>query len=266
MSRLHADPQDRLKSALGVTFIHALIGYALLTGLGYTTVPRPVDVPRLIDVSLDQPAPPAKPPLPEPTTRDTRKPKDPEGAAAPPNKKYAPTQVVAPRPVIVLPPPVSIPVAPIAGQGNAPAAGAAQLPGPGTGAGGIGVGLGSGLSGTGTGGGGGGGLAARARWLSGRIDPDDYPPAAMARRAQGIVYLRFTVTQRGRVRNCAVTRSSGHRDLDDTTCRLLERRLRYRPARDRSGRAVAETIRGQQSWEMGPEPPVREYEGILVEE
>ncbi len=140
-----------------------------------------------------------------------------------------------------------------------------MLPGPGTGAGGIGTGLGSGLYGNGTGGGG-GGRGVAARFLSGGIAPRDYPRRAVERRAQGTTYLRFTILPNGRVRDCVVTRSSGHRDLDAATCPLLERSLRYRPARDATGRPVPETIRGQQDWELGPEPPVREYDGEVIEE
>jgi protein TonB len=57
-------------------------------------------------------------------------------------------------------------------------------------------------------------------------------------RAQGTVAVRFTVRADGRVGGCAVIRSSGHAELDDVTCRLIEKRFRYRPALDASGRAV----------------------------
>ena len=265
MYRLSAEPGDRLKSALAVAAIHALIGFALLRGLGVSIEPVVDEAQQLIAVTLDDPPPPSIPPPPDTEDRAVARPKDAEGAASPANRKDTPTQVVVPPPEIRLPPPPSIATAPIAGQGSAAAAGAAVLPGPGTGAGGIGTGLGSGLYGNGTGGGG-GGRGVSARFLSGGIAPRDYPRRAVERRAQGTTYLRFTVLPDGRVRNCVVTRSSGHRDLDAATCPLLERNLRYRPARDATGRAIAETIRGQQDWELGPEPPVREIEGELIEE
>ena len=265
MDRLAAEPGDRLKSALAVAAIHALIGYALLRGLGVSIQPALDDAQQLIAVTLDPPPPQIPAPPDTEQERAVAKPKDAEGAASPANRKDTPTEVVVPPPEIRLPPPPSIPVAPIAGQGSAAAAGAAVLPGPGTGAGGIGTGLGSGLYGSGTGGGG-GGRGIGARFLSGGIDPRDYPRRAVERRAQGTTYLRFTVLPNGRVRDCVVTRSSGHRDLDAATCPLLERSLRYRPARDATGRPVAETIRGQQDWELGPERPVREYDGEVVEE
>ena len=265
MDRLAAEPGDRLKSALAVAGIHALIGYALLRGLGVTLPPALSDAQQLIAVALDPPPPNVPAP---PDTRQERalaKPKDAEGAASPANRKDTPTEIVAPIPEIRLPPPPAIATAPIAGQGSAAAAGAAVLPGPGTGAGGIGTGLGSGRFGNGTGGGG-GGRGASAIYIRGGIDPGDYPRRAVERRAQGTTYLRFTILPSGRVRDCVVTRSSGHRDLDAATCPLLERSLRYRPARDATGRPVATTISGQQEWELGPEPPVREYDGEMVEE
>lgn len=265
MNRIAAEPGDRLKSALAVAAIHAAIGYALLRGLGVTIEPAVQDVQQLVAVTLDPPPPPQTPAPPDTEKQAVARPKDAEGAASPANRKDTPTEVVAPPPEIRLPPPPSIPVAPIAGQGSAAAAGAAPLPGPGTGAGGVGTGLGSGRFGNGTGGGG-GGRGVAARLISGGIYPQDYPRRAVERRAQGTTYLRFTILPNGRVRDCIVTRSSGHRDLDAATCPLLERRLRYRPARDASGRPVAETIRGQQDWELGPEPPVREYEGEVIEE
>jgi protein TonB len=105
-----------------------------------------------------------------------------------------------------------------------------------------------------------------ARYLRGGIAARDYPRGAVERRAQGTVLLRFTVLPTGRVRDCVVTRSSGHRDLDAATCPLLERNLRYRPARDASGRAIAETVRGEHEWALGPARPVTEYDGEVIEE
>ncbi len=264
MYRLAAEPGDRLKPAFAVAFIHVFIGYALLRGLGASVEPALRDAQQLIEVSLET-LPPPPPAPPDTEDRVVAKPKDAEGAASAANRKNTPTEVVAPPPEIRLPPPPSITTAPVAGQGTAASAGAAVLPGPGTGAGGVGNGLGSGLFGDGTGGGG-GGRGVSARFIRGTIDPDDYPKRAVERGAQGTTHLRFTVQPNGRVRDCVVTRSSGHRDLDSVTCPLLERRLRYRPARDAAGRPVAQTIRGQHEWGLGPEPPVREYEGELVEE
>lgn len=243
---------------MAVATLHALLAYFFLTGLGVVAGPTVPDALKMFDARELPPPPPPKPARPD-IERKPRKarPKDAEGSAAPANLRDTPTEIVAPKPVVVLPPPPPVAAAPLAGQGNAPAAGAATVPGPGTGAGGIGTGLGSGLAGNGTGGGGGGGIASHVRWLRGRIDGDDYPRAAYEARAQGITYVRFTVARDGRIKDCAVTRSSGHPELDAVTCRLILRRFVYRPARDAEGRPVEEVVRGQQDWDLGPEPPER---------
>ncbi|QIK79376.1 energy transducer TonB [Sphingomonas piscis] len=266
MVRLNADPGDRLKSGIAVAAVHLVLGLVLLRSFGFTVPTKATDETQLIRIDLDDPPPPPTPAPPgtERQPREVARPKNPEGAASPANRKNDPAAVVAPIPVIPLPVP-QVPTAPIAGSGSAPAAGAAVLAGPGTGAGGVGTGLGSGRFGNGTGGGG-GGLGVHAKLLRGGIGPNDYPRRAVQRRAQGTTYIRFTVWPDGRVRNCVVTRTSGHRDLDVATCRLLERNLRFRPARDAAGRPVAEVVRGQQDWELGPEPPAREYDGEFVDD
>jgi protein TonB len=116
------------------------------------------------------------------------------------------------------------------------------VPGPGSGAdpgaGAAGAGSGQGTGGDGDGAGG----ALHAQRRSGSLRDRDYPPAARREGAEGVVYVRFTVGADGRVGGCTVTRSSGHAALDTTTCRLIEERFRYRPARDSQGRPVPETI------------------------
>jgi len=243
--------RDRLKASAGVVLFHVLLGYALIVGLGFDPVGRVAEQLKMFDV-LDTPPLPPPPATPAPPDKDAAKiakPKNAEGAASPANLRDTPTQIVAPKPIVPLPVPPPIPAAPAAGQGNAEAAGAADVPGPGTGSGGVGTGLGSGLNGNGTGGGGGGGGRARgARWISGGISPQDYPPRAFDAGIGGTVHLRFVVGANGRVTDCAVTRSSGSAELDSTTCRLLKRRMRYRPASNAQGRPIASTIVGQHEW------------------
>jgi protein TonB len=258
---VHPDKKARFASAMVAALVHLLLALALLRGLGAALPLPPVERVRLVD--LAEPPPPPPPRSTPPPDRRAR-PKDPEGAAAPASLRATPTEIVMPPPPIPIPIPPPVAAAPVAGSGAAPSAGAAPVPGPGTGAGGEGNGLGSGRSGSGTGGGGGGG--APALWLRGGIDDQDYPRRAYEARATGIVYLAFTVGRDGRVQDCLVTRSSGSRELDETTCRLIRKRFRYRPARDASGKAIASVVRGQQAWEIGPEPPVREVEPERVED
>jgi len=268
MIELEQDRRARIRSALAVAGLHALFGYAFLTGLGTTVVRQVGEELKLFDAHEDPPPPPAEPARPEKVKKSkTAKPKDPEGAASPANLKNSPSEIMAPKPQIPLPVPPPVIVAPAAGQGTAPAAGAAEVPGPGTGRGGIGNGLGSGQYGTGTGGGGGGiGGGVHARLIRGRISDDDYPRRAYERGVGGTVYIRFVVAPDGRVDECQVTRSSGSRDLDDTTCRLIVQRFRYRPARDAYGNRIAETIRGQHVWEVAPEPPPTDVEPTIPDD
>lgn len=269
MSSLHPESRDRLRSAVAVGLLHALIGYALLTGLGYGPSATVLDALKLVDIAA--PRPPARPARLdlEKKAREA-KPRNEEGAASPANLRNTPTQIVVPPPEIRLPVAPLMPAAPAAGQGSAMAAGAANVPGPGTGSGGIGTGLGSGRFGDGTGGGrggvgvrgGGGGVgvgvgggATGARWLSGGIDKSDYPDNAPWAGRKGIVHLRFTVVPSGRISGCTVTRSSGTPELDDLTCRLLVSRVRYRPARNAEGVPIASTITGRHVWYDNRRPP-----------
>jgi protein TonB len=258
--------RDRLKSMAAVAAFHALLGYALIKGLGFDSVGQVAEQLKMFNV-VEKELPPPPPPTPaapdKAEAKKIAKPKNAEGAASPANLRDTPTQIVAPEPIIVLPVPPPIPAAPVAGQGNAEAAGAADVPGPGTGSGGVGTGLGSGLNGDGTGGGGaGGGRAAKVRWISGRIGPDDYPQRAFEAGISGTVHLSFVVGPNGRVTSCAVTRSSGNAELDSTTCRLLKRRLRYRPATNAQGRPVPATIIGKHEWiaERRPDEVIEEVE------
>jgi protein TonB len=45
-----------------------------------------------------------------------------------------------------------------------------------------------------------------------------------------------------------VTRSSGSTDLDNTTCRLILERFRFKPSRDPNGRPVPATIVQNHTW------------------
>ncbi|MDQ2893168.1 MAG: energy transducer TonB, partial [Pseudomonadota bacterium] len=117
--------------------------------------------------------------------------------------------------------------------------------------GGVRDGLGSGARGSGTGGGGTG-----ARLIRGQIVNRDYPRDARRDKLGGSVTVRFTVTADGRARGCSVMQSSGVASLDATTCRLVEQRFRYAPARDAAGSPIAEQRGWRQTWWLeGLMPP-----------
>ena len=71
---------------------------------------------------------------------------------------------------------------------------------------------------------------------------DDYPADAQMKGEQGTAQARLTIDVYGLVSNCTIIRSSGHRSLDDATCRILQKRARFSPARDQYGRAVPDSV------------------------
>ena len=74
--------------------------------------------------------------------------------------------------------------------------------------------------------------------LADYVGPDDYPPEALRRGQQGTVRFTVTVGTSGRVVECLITQSSGFTELDEGTCRLARRKLRFNPGRQ-NGRTVA---------------------------
>ena len=260
MSYAARSNRDRLGAALPAALVHALLLYALIAGLGVGAPPALRESQRPVELlPLPSPEPP-RPPSPSQSS-DARAdspaaPHD-EGAASPPNLRARATEIVAPEPVIPLPPVSPVIAAPVAGRGADPFSGNADIPGPGTGSGGFGAGSGSGGSGDGGGGGGGGGRP--PRHLSGNLSNADYPGGLGEAGIGGTVSVLYAVETDGRVSDCRVTRSSGSPRLDETTCRLIERRFRFAPARDRQGRPVRSRIEENHSWivEDGDEPPRR---------
>jgi protein TonB len=114
------------------------------------------------------------------------------------------------------------------------------------------VGTGSGGYGNGDGD---GGDESPPRWRSGRLKDSDYPKAAGVAGISGTVSVRYTVETNGRVTGCLVTRSSGSAALDDTTCRLIEKRFRFEPSRDAQGRAVRSMLEENHEWAIDQQPP-----------
>ena len=80
--------------------------------------------------------------------------------------------------------------------------------------------------------------------------PSNYPAEARAKRLEGSSSVVLTVDAAGMVVACRVTASSGHRELDDGSCRAA-RRLRFDPARDEKGRRIASEYPMQADWRLG---------------
>ncbi len=92
--------------------------------------------------------------------------------------------------------------------------------------------------------------AAQGQRSTSFISYSDYPAAAVREGREGTTYFRLTVGKNGRVKNCTVSRSSGHSDLDATTCRIMVRRAHFKPARDDNGRRVEDTFEDRLIWKL----------------
>ena len=47
---------------------------------------------------------------------------------------------------------------------------------------------------------------------------------------------------------------SGRADLDETTCRLIEQKFRFKPAKDRQGHPIAAVMESREEWIIGERP------------
>jgi protein TonB len=238
-SVLRASGSERWRSAVGVALIHIALGAALLSGLGVTRSRRAESVIRLVEVALD-PLPPSPEitPSPAPQSHGDAAPRAPFraplGGSPGPVKRAA---LSAPTPPLT--------VNPFAAGGGSSGTGQSLGSGSGGGTGGDGNGTGEG-EGDGAGDGDGG---RDLEQIAGEIRRSDYPRAAREARIGGRVEFRFTVGPDGRVRACAITRSSGSAELDETTCRLVTKRFRYRSATDARGNPIAEEVEGEHIWQ-----------------
>lgn len=82
----------------------------------------------------------------------------------------------------------------------------------------------------------------------GWITNDDYRTSWINRGYTGVASFALQIDARGRVSDCSITGSTGYSALDESTCRLLERRARFNPAKDSSGNVVAGTYRSSVRW------------------
>lgn len=203
---------SKIAAIIIVALIHAVLGYAFVTGLAYQYVKKVSEELNTFDVEEPPPPPPDEPPPPPPDT-----PLQPPPVVSPPPIVRSPT----PPPMIVTVPtppptinyvPVAAPPAPPAPPAPAPKPTVNKAAGP---------------------------KGNPADWVT----TDDYPPSALRAEAQGTSGIAWEINTQGRVENCRVTSSSGNEDLDQAACRAITRRGRYSPALDQSGNP----IRSQQS-------------------
>ena len=219
-----ADRPDRAKAIAAVVAVHVALAFVIVTGLNVRMVAQAVEQLKTFNLQTP-PVPPPPKPQPKP------KMKQPEGAPA---KKAEPTPVVAPPPRIPAPSP--IPAARVAGTGSASTSGAAAS-GNGTGAGGNGYGTG----------GGGTGSFTPARKLT-KIPNREYRRFASTGIPTGSVAISIRVNPDGSVSNCRIVRTSGSPYADSLMCELTQEYVRFSPARDPSGRAIAEDMTWVPNW------------------
>jgi protein TonB len=222
-----ADRPDRAKAILAVLTVHAILAAVILTGLNGRIVSHAIESLKTFDIREPPPSPPPPPPAAKPHAT-----KNPAGAPA---RKAEATPVVAPQPRLPIPSP--IPAAKIAGTGSASSSGAAAS-GNGTGAGGLG---------NGPGGGGDYSRFTPARRIT-RIPDREYRALAASGLQSGAVGVTIKVNTDGSVSNCRVARSSGNGYADGLMCQLTLRYIRFDPARDPSGRPVAQDVTFYPNW------------------
>jgi periplasmic protein TonB len=217
-----------------VALLHALLGYALVTGLAYNVVKKVAADLKTFNVEEEPPPPEEKPPPPPPD-----QPQTPPPVVTPPpivrtNTPPPPMQTVntpQPQPQITMqakpqpqtrscsdgsvvdvsracppppPPPPPKKVTPARAKAN----------------------------------------------LGSLFSDEDYPASALRSSESGATGFRLDVGANGRVTNCTVTSSSGSSALDSTTCRLLRSRARFTPATDSSGGTTTDSVTGRIVWRL----------------
>ena len=225
--------RDKSSAIICVIAVHAALLLALLNLSGKMDLDSATQSAMSV-FDLTNPPPPPPPPA-----QQQPKPKLKEGGSSPKNIKSEATPVVAPKPEIVTPPVQKIAATETPRTGAASTQGASDVRGPGTGAGGTGNGTGNGLGGNGPGGGG-GGIAEPPHLVTPVLSGRDIPRALTEQWPGGAtIFLRLRVDAQGYVSECSVDRGSGVAAIDSTICNLAHDRLRFRPALNRSGQAVA---------------------------
>ena len=221
-------PRERAYALAAVVLVQAVLGIVLVRGL-HMDVTRPGEViQRLVDVALVKPPPPLVP-------IEHAHPQQHRNAAAPKAEPAKPGGSPGPQPAHA--PPSVTPVVAVKPS--------AALSGGGTGVGSaLGAGAGGGTGGNGYGDDGGTDL----EQIAGEITSRDYPRDLREAGVGGRVQFTFTVEPNGRVGRCTVTRSSGVRELDILTCRLVQERFVYRPSTDRYGRPIEDEVDGEHDW------------------
>jgi protein TonB len=214
---------NRSVAIIMVAIVHVFLGYVIVTGLTYSRVRQAIDELKIIDVAEEPPPPPEEPP-PAPAKQPPETP--PPVVAPPPIVRIKAAQPPIVQSVQVAPPPVvtyraaPAPPAPPAPPPPPPPLPQVKSIPP--------------VSATGD--------------LQSLFSEDDYPQSAIQAEEQGAVTVRLTVGINGRVANCDVVSPSGSRTLDRATCKVLQNRARFTPARDNRGSPTTDTVTKRIRW------------------
>jgi protein TonB len=203
----------RITAIIIVAILHALLGYALVTGMAYKVIKKAAEDLKTFDVNEEPPPPEEKPP--------------------PPKQEVQPPPVVAPPPLVrmapMTPPIVSVPIAPPP-QITPTAPPAPPPPPPPKVA----------------------PAKAKAN-LASYVSDADYPDSALRNEEQGTTSFKLDVGPNGRVANCVVTGSSGSSALDSATCRIMRSRARFTPAHDSNNSPVSDSVSARIRWVLPPQ-------------
>jgi protein TonB len=81
-----------------------------------------------------------------------------------------------------------------------------------------------------------------------KIPDREYQRIAGGRIPRGSATISFRVSADGRMSGCRIVRSSGDSSVDSVVCAAATRYLRFSPARDPDGHAVAQDMTYTPSW------------------
>ncbi|WP_271439099.1 TonB family protein [Pontixanthobacter luteolus] len=82
------------------------------------------------------------------------------------------------------------------------------------------------------------------------VSQSDYRSSWVRKEFDGLARFKLTVSASGKVENCQITGSTGHNVLDQATCKLVQRRARFEPARNSSGKKVSGTYTNAVRWQL----------------
>jgi protein TonB len=208
--------RGRVYAIIAVAVLHALLAYAVVTGLAYNFMKKAAEDLKTFDVQEEPPPPPEPPPPEQPQVQ-------PPPIVSPPPLVRLPSPSPPVFTVQNAPPPVITPTAPPAPPAPPPAPPRTVEP-----------------------------AHARAN-LASYVSDADYPASAIRAEQQGTTGFRLTVGTDGRVTGCDVTSSSGSPALDQATCRIMRSRARFTPARDDHGNPTTDAVSSRIRWVLPAE-------------